>query len=565
MKTLLFLLCAASLHAVTFESWIATYGLSGADALADADPDRDRLTNLVEYALYGLSPTVPNSSAVTTWGFAPAAQDGSFGEAETSPPVGAPRSWHHAMTYRLRAGIEDVSVYPQISHECPATNNGGDMMYWLGEGGRGDALVMVYTRSDGKLQAMSRMRGHLQKRAFMRLQIVRDGGVKMPVTEGAVTPFLGLNVGALTYVPRTVGTTTTTNATDRDFSYQDVTTPLTVYDISWPWAVGSSGLSSGDVTRTFSPSGVVTLGGSSSLWTYQTSGAVTITLTTPTRSYSQSVHTFTSGAKTTRTLTANTSGSLRAHLIAQTDTRVAGYASIADRHRLWSDWNPGTSYVRNTSSWVSGVNMTPVAAWNSESAAYGHSWRGQTLVSPRHYIGAAHWAVSTGTVLHFVTSDNTVVARTVTGRQTIAGTDIIVGVLDSDVPGTIAFARVLPDAWAAKLPTLALFEYPVVSLDQGQQAWIRELASLSSGWVLCQAPEVSSRIGYYKAAISGDSGSPCFLIVNNAMVLLCTWYGGGGGSGPFITHHRAAINAAMATLGGGYSLTDVDLSGFTSY
>lgn len=112
--------------------------------------------------------------------------------------------------------------------------------------------------------------------------------------------------------------------------------------------------------------------------------------------------------------------------------------------------------------------MTPVATWNSESAAYGHSWRGQTLVSPRHYIGAAHWAVSTGTVLHFVTSDNTVVARTVTGRQTITGTDIIVGVLDSDVPGTIAFARILPDAWAAKLPTLPLFEYPVVSLDQGQ-------------------------------------------------------------------------------------------------
>lgn len=55
------------------------------------------------------------------------------------------------------------------------------------------------------------------------------------------------------------------------------------------------------------------------------------------------------------------------------------------------------------------------------------------------------------------------------------------------------------------------------------------------------------------------------MIVNNAMVLLCTWYGGGGGSGPFITHHRAAINAAMSTLGGGYTLTDADLSAFTTY
>lgn len=564
MKTLLFLFITAACHAVTFESWIAGYGLSGADALADADPDRDRLTNLVEYALYGLNPTTPDSSAVTSWGFAPAAQDGSYGEAEATPPSGAPRAWHHAMTYRLRANIEDVSVYPQISHECPATGTGGSMAYWLGSGGRGDALLMVYTRADGKLQAMSRMRGHLHKRAFMRLEILRDGGTRMPVTEGAVTPFLGLTTGAVQYVPRTVGSTVTTNVTDRDLTYQQVVKPTVVYDIKWPWSVGSSGLTTGDVTRGFSPNGIVTLSGTD-VWQYVSSGAVAISLITPSRTYTQNLNAFSSGEQTTRTLTTNTSGSLRAHLVAQIDTRAAGYSSIAERARLWSDWNPGDSYVRNVNSWVSGVNMTPVACWNSETAAFGNSWRGQTLVSPRHYIGAAHWAVAVGTVLHFVTSANVIVSRTVTARQIISGTDIIVGVLDSDVPGTIAFARVLPDAWSAKLPTLAAFPYPIVSMDQGQQVFIRELASISGGWVTCQYPTLASRVSFYKPAISGDSGSPVFLIVNDAMVLMTTWYSGGGGAGPFITHHRAAINAAMTTLGGGYSLTDVDLSAFTSY
>lgn len=565
MKTLLLSLAlCVPLHAVTFESWISGYGLSGADALEDGDPDKDRLSNLVEYALHGLNPTVPDSSAVTTFGFAPAAQDGSYGEAESMPPTGAPRSWHHALVYRLRASIEGVSVFPQISHECPATRNGGDMSYWLGEGGRGDALLMVYTRGDGKLQAMSRMRGHLQKRAFMRLQILRDGGSRMPVTEGAVTPFLGLTLGALEYVPRIVGSTTTTNVTDRDVSYQQVVTPQTVRDVRWPWEVGGSGLSGGDVTRGFTPSGIVTLGGASNLWTYQASGMVTLTLTTPTRTYSQTVNLWATGQVTTRTLTGNTSGSLRAHLIAQTDTRAASFSAINERARLWADWNPGTSYTRSTACWVSGVDMTPVAVWNSQTAAFGNSWRGQTLISPRHYIGAAHWAVPTGTVLHFVTSSNTVVARTITDRQTIAGTDIVIGVLDSDVPGSISFARVLPDAWATKLPTLSLFEYPCVSLDQGQNAWMRELRILDAN-VNCQRPEIFSRNTFYKDAISGDSGSPCFLIVNNKMVLLCCWYGGGGGSGPFLTHHRAAINAAMTALGGGYQLTDVDLSGFTSY
>ncbi len=571
MKTLLFLsfalfylYLAFNAKAVTFESWIASQGLTGANALADADPDKDRLSNLVEYALHGLSPVTPNGNAGTVFGFAPAAQDGSFGEAESTPPVGAPRAWHHALVYRLRADIEGISVYPQISHECPATRNGGDMLYWLGEGGRGDAMIKVCTRADGKLQAMSRARGHLQKRAFMRLQIVQDGGTRMPVTEGAVTPFLGLTLGGVQYVPRVVGSTTTTNVTDRDLSYQQVTTPQTVYDVKWPWSVGNSGLSSGDVTRGFTPSGIVTLGGASDSWTYQASGAVTLTLTTPSRTYEQRVNPFSSGSVTTRTLTANTSGSLRAHLVTQTDSRAASFASISERARLFTAWNPGTSYTRNTSCWCSGVDMTPVAVWNSETAAFGNSWRGQTLISPRHYIGAAHWAVSVGTTLHFVTSDNTLVSRTVTARQVISGTDIIVGVLNADVPGTISFARVLPDAWASKLPTLSFAAYPCVSVDQTHQVWMRELASLSAN-VQCQRPVLSSRLPFYREAISGDSGSPCFLIVANKMVLLCTWYGGGGGSGPFITHHRAAINAAMTTLGGGYSLTDADLSSFTSF
>jgi|GEM_PF-2559534 len=564
MKALLFLFLSTAAQAVTFEAWIATYGLSGASALETADPDNDRLTNLVEYALHGLNPTTPDSQAlVSTFGFAPASQDGSYGEAETSPPLGAPRSWHHAIVYRLRSSIEGVSVYPQISHDCPATGTGGTMAYWLGTGGRNDALVMVYNRADGKLQGMSRMRGHLQKRAFMRLEILRDGGVRMPNTEGTVAPFLGLTTGPIQYVPRTVGTTVTTNVTDRDVSYQQVVKPQVVHDIKWPWNVGSSGLTTGDVTRGFTPSGIVTLSGTD-LWTYVTSGSVTISLTTPARTYTQTVSAFAIGEQTTRTLTGNTSGSLRAHLVAQIDTRAAPFTGYADRARVFSDWNPGTSYERNTSCFVTGVDMTPVATWNSETAAYGNSWRGQTLVSPRHYIGAAHWAVPVGTTLHFVTSDNTVVARTITARQTIAGTDIIVGVLNADVPGTIGFARVLPDAWAAKLPTLAQYEYPCVSMDQGQQVFIREITSLGAS-VICQRPKLASRLSFYKDAISGDSGSPVFLIVNNAMVLLTTWYSGGGGAGPFITHNRAAINAAMTTLGGGYQLTDVDLSGFTTF
>lgn len=562
---LLFFWFALSAQAVTFESWIATYGLTGASALETADPDKDGKINLIEYCLDGMNPTTSQGAVNTAFGFAPANSDGTFGTAESTRPVGAPRAWHHALVYRLRAGIEDVSVYPQISHECPATKSGGDLRYWLGDGGRDDALLMVYTRPDGALQAMSRARGHLQSRAFMRLNIVRDGGLRMQVTEGAVTAFVGLTSGPLTLVPRTVGSITTTSATDRDVTYQQTVTPSQVTDVSWPWDLGSSGLTSGQVTRSFSPSGIVTLGGSSDLWTYAAPGSVTLSLTTPTRVYEQTVSVGSSGSTTTRTLTGTAGGSLRAHLVTQVAGRAVSYSAVSERASLYSGSSPGASYTRNPQSWLTGVNMTPVATWTSDTTG----WRGNTLVSPRHYIGAGHWPVGVGAVLHFVTSSNAVVARTVTARQVISGTDIIVGVLDSDVPGTIGFARVLPAAWAVKLPTLSSdFPVPVAKLNQAQQALLVDLAALGAdgfGGVQCQVPTASDRVSFYGRSLTGDSGSPVFAVVNDTMVLLCTLYGGEAGRGPFVTAYRTQINAAMTALGGGYQLTDVSLSAFTSY
>ncbi|MEI6176099.1 MAG: Ig-like domain-containing protein [Verrucomicrobiota bacterium] len=47
-----------------FDGWASGYGLTGAAALAAADPDGDRVPNLIEYAL-GLSPTAANANPIT--------------------------------------------------------------------------------------------------------------------------------------------------------------------------------------------------------------------------------------------------------------------------------------------------------------------------------------------------------------------------------------------------------------------------------------------------------------------------------------------------------------------
>jgi hypothetical protein len=166
--------------------------------------------------------------------------------------------------------------------------------------------------------------------------------------------------------------------------------------------------------------------------------------------------------------------------------------------------------------------------------------------------------------VHFVEADNDVVVRTVTAVQAIAGTDILVGKLDSDVPAGIDFAKVLPTNWATKLPSLATFGMPVCNSNQGKEVHLRNVRTLAAA-VYCEPPSLASRISFYRDVISGDSGSPCFAVVNGEMVLLCAWLAGGAGAGPSIVHFTTEINAALTSLGGGYSLTAVDLSTYTTF
>lgn len=67
LATLLLAACIACAvpvhaHALTFAEWISGYGLAGADALPDADPDHDGIANLMEYALDGFSPVVADGA-----------------------------------------------------------------------------------------------------------------------------------------------------------------------------------------------------------------------------------------------------------------------------------------------------------------------------------------------------------------------------------------------------------------------------------------------------------------------------------------------------------------------
>lgn len=263
--------------------------------------------------------------------------------------------------------------------------------------------------------------------------------------------------------------------------------------------------------------------------------------------------------------------SLAKHINDDVDNKINGL-NPTDAKPIFSTQNHATStYVRNSGCWAIGADLTCISPWNST----GQQYRAGTLISPRHIIFAAHFQINNGATIRFVDNNNNVVTRTMVNKLTHPNyvpyyPDLTIGVLDSDVPASIGFAKILPQNWNTRLPSLS-FDYPIpcLALDQEEKALITEWYSNSSNinqiTVNCKPPIKNSRLAFFENIILFDSGNPCFLIINNQLVIITVWTYGGGGGGTAIYHQKDVINAMMSSLGGGYSLTEVDLSGFNSY
>lgn len=231
---------------------------------------------------------------------------------------------------------------------------------------------------------------------------------------------------------------------------------------------------------------------------------------------------------------------------------------------LFSTWNPSTqSITRNSGLFVSSIDWSCLAASYANGGGFGG-----TLISPRHFITANHNLLNGNAIgtLQFVDSSNNVRSATVSSGSfvNIAGTDITVVKLNADVPSGINFAKVLPANFRTKLPNIQ-YGIPCIMGDQFKTFRIGEWNNVASpgNFAFIGTPKVSGRIPWYNTPVGGDSSSPSFLIISGAPVVLTCWStaSGGGNYADYITE----INAAMTTLGGGYQLTTVDLSGFTSF
>jgi hypothetical protein len=251
--------------------------------------------------------------------------------------------------------------------------------------------------------------------------------------------------------------------------------------------------------------------------------------------------------------------SIAAAMITAVDTRLAG-RSFGTAGAMFTGYNTSTfASTRNASCWCSDLpGITAISPWNSEDA-YRH---GGVLIAPDVVLYSDHSDTdfANGTVFSFVTLDNTVVTRTQAANSQIGSTDIRIGKLDSDVPGSIRPALVLSPSDFAGLQSViaAGVRVPILSTDQEEKALVRDSSSLAENAIF-RIPIDAARIGFYENLVGGDSGSTGAWIYGSDLVLACAWQGGLGGSGPSVHYYRNEINAAMTALGSAYQLTELTL------
>lgn len=267
------------------------------------------------------------------------------------------------------------------------------------------------------------------------------------------------------------------------------------------------------------------------------------------------------GGETTVQSTERATGSLGKECDDSVDTRIVGLTASDTTKKV----HDNSQY--NSSCWAADIDLTCVSRHKPTA----------TLITPRHAICAEHY--KTGNSITFIGSDNSIVTRTVIGRKNVGpsnasdgyATDLHIMTLNADIPETLQFAKVLPSNILDYLPTIRTKHVACLTFDQEKKALITDLYNLTTTRASFIVPIDAQRNNFYEAKISGDSGSPAFLLIDGEPVLVTTWTFGGAGSGPAIHALHTSINTAIsasdtnAGVSTGYTVTAKDVSAFTSY
>ncbi len=236
------------------------------------------------------------------------------------------------------------------------------------------------------------------------------------------------------------------------------------------------------------------------------------------------------------------------------DDRIEGLTANDSTQLLYSTYNVVTGEcIRSATCWAADIDLTCASPWNSQGGNLGAG----TAITPRHIVFANHLALNDGTTILFYTMGDVAVSRTVSSSMQVGTTDLRIGLLSSDLPGTITPAKVLPDNWASSIQASRT---AALNFNQEERVSVVDLNAITSDDVAVQTPIDAQRLAFHTARVNGDSGNPIFIIVSGAPVLLFCFYSPSGGPS-LIGNNRAGVEDAIATLGAfGHSLTDCVLA-----
>ena len=284
------------------------------------------------------------------------------------------------------------------------------------------------------------------------------------------------------------------------------------------------------------------------------------------------------------------------HCSFMVDSRLSTGMTIAANATMFSV-NDGTTYVRNTNLWCADMELSCASPWNNFMQYT--TWGAGTLITPRHLIMAAHFGYSNryypaNNTIRFVSNNGTKYDRNIVATTGALANpsvppgylrDVEICTLNADLPSDIFPCKMLPANCRNYLPNPATTRPGAFGLDQERKALVRDLGEMRSGdtQTFFQRPTKSIRLALYETLVGGDSGNPGFLIINNELVLVTTWYGGNVGSGPSAYTYLDAVNAAIVTMdisvgntgpvanpawpnaNGHYTVNPVDLRSFRRY
>ena len=208
--------------------------------------------------------------------------------------------------------------------------------------------------------------------------------------------------------------------------------------------------------------------------------------------------------------------------------------------------------VPNPGCWAADVDFSCESPWNSESK----NRKSGTLISPLHILLANHHIPPPpGTKFYFRSTTGVVYERELTNICEITSppaTDLVVGLLNEELPSSVSFAKILPIDFSDYLHTGS--GLPAAILDQQGKILVAEISRVgtentneSPARCVYRQPQNPNRLEFFESLVAGDSSNPNVLIMLNDPILLSiTWSAVPHGTS--ILGCENAINEAMEVL-----------------